>query len=114
MCCCITCSAKSTASKGVWGHAVGGMGAITQAMAQEARGRGVEIDTDCEVARVCVDNRGALGVQLADGRVIEARCVVSNLNPKLLYLKLIDERELDADFVCSASATTNAARRPSA
>jgi phytoene dehydrogenase-like protein len=85
--------------KGVWGHAVGGMGAITQAMAQEARERGVEIDTDCEVARVCVDIRGVRGVQLADGRIIEARCVVSNLNPKLLYLQLIDESALDAEFV---------------
>src|SRR5450759_931624 len=73
--------------RGVWGHAIGGMGAITQAMAQEARNLGVEINTDCEVAKVCVDGRGAQGVQLADGRVIDAHCVVSNLNPKLLYLK---------------------------
>jgi len=85
--------------RGVWGHAVGGMGAITQAMAQEARSRGVEIDTGCEVVQVCVDNRGTQGVQLADGRVIEARCVVSNLNPRLLYLRLIDESVLDAEFV---------------
>jgi len=85
--------------KGVWGHAVGGMGAITQAMAQEARRRGVEIDTGCEVDQVCVDHRGAQGVQLADGRVIEARCVVSNLNPRLLYLRLIDESALDAEFL---------------
>ena len=85
--------------RGVWGHAVGGMGAITQAMAREARSRGVEIDTDCEVVQVCVDNRGTQGVQLRDGRVIEARCVVSNLNPRLLYLRLIDENVLDAEFV---------------
>ena len=85
--------------RGVWGHAVGGMGAITQAMAKEAGRRGVEIDTDCEVVRVCIDGRGAQGVPLADGRVIEARCVVSNLNPKLLYLRLIDESALDADFM---------------
>ena len=85
--------------RGVWGHAVGGMGAITQAMAQEARSRGVEIDTECEVVQVCVDNRGTQGVRLADGRVIEARCVVSNLNPRLLYLRLIDESVLDAEFV---------------
>ncbi|HSN41046.1 MAG TPA: NAD(P)/FAD-dependent oxidoreductase [Burkholderiales bacterium] len=85
--------------RGVWGHAVGGMGAITQAMAQEARGRGVEIDTDCEVIKVCVDDRGTQGVQLADGRVINARCVVSNVNPKLLYLKLIGEGMLDAEFM---------------
>lgn len=85
--------------RGVWGHALGGMGAITQAMAREAEQRGVEIETGCEVIKVCVDGRGVQGVQLADGRVIEARCVVSNLNPRLLYLRLIEESLLDADFV---------------
>jgi phytoene dehydrogenase-like protein len=85
--------------RGVWGHALGGMGAITQAMAREAEQRGVEIETGCEVIKVCVDSRGVQGVQLADGRVIEARCVVSNLNPRLLYLRLIEESLLEADFV---------------
>ena len=84
--------------RGVWGHAVGGMGAITQAMAAEARARGVHIDTGAEVINVCVDSRGAQGVQLKDGRVIEARCVAANVNPKLLYLQLIDAPALDADF----------------
>jgi len=84
--------------RGVWGHAIGGMGAITQAMAAEARARGVHIDTGAEVVNVCVDSRGAQGVQLKDGRVMEARCVVANVNPKLLYLKLIDAPALDADF----------------
>ena len=37
--------------KGVWGHAIGGMGAITQAMARAARGHGVEIDTRRRRAR---------------------------------------------------------------
>lgn len=85
--------------KGVWGHAVGGMGAITQAMAAEARARGIEITTGAEVAQIAVANSTARAAVLADGTEIEARCVVSNLNPKLLYLKLIAERELDADFV---------------
>ncbi|MFZ9561196.1 MAG: phytoene desaturase family protein [Burkholderiales bacterium] len=84
--------------RGVWGHAVGGMGAITQAMAAEARARGVHIDTGAEVVNVCVDSRGAQGVQLKDGRVIEARCVAANVNPKLLYLQLIDAPALDIDF----------------
>ena len=84
--------------RGVWGHAIGGMGAITQAMAAEARSRGVHIDTGAEVVNVCVDSRGAQGVQLKDGRVMEARCVVANVNPKLLYLKLIDAPVLDHDF----------------
>ena len=84
--------------RGVWGHAMGGMGAITQAMAAEARARGVHIDTGAEVVNVCVDSRGAQGVQLKDGRVIEARCVAANVNPKLLYLQLINAQALDADF----------------
>jgi phytoene dehydrogenase-like protein len=84
--------------RGIWGHAIGGMGAITQAMAAEARTRGVHIDTGAEVVNVCVDSRGAQGVQLKDGRVMEARCVVANVNPKLLYLNLIDAPVLDIDF----------------
>jgi len=85
--------------QGAWGHAIGGMGAITQAMAAEARARGVEIISDAEVVRVNVEQGVARGVTLADGRAIAARCVVSNLNPKLLYLKLIEASALDKDFV---------------
>ena len=85
--------------RGVWGHAIGGMGAITQAMVAEALDRGVYIDTDAAVVNVCVDSRGAQGVQLKDGRVIEARCVVANVNPKLLYLDLIDAPALEPEFL---------------
>jgi phytoene dehydrogenase-like protein len=85
--------------RGVWGHAIGGMGAITQAMVAEALDRGVYIDTDAAVVNVCVDSRGAQGVQLQDGRVIEARCVVANVNPKLLYLDLIDAPALEPEFL---------------
>ncbi len=85
--------------RGVWGHAIGGMGAITQAMRKEAERRGVEIITGCEVANVCVDMRGAQGVQLTDGRVIEGRCVVSGVNPKMLYTQLVPQHALDADFL---------------
>ncbi len=85
--------------RGAWGHAMGGMGSITQAMAREAERRGVEITTSCEVVKVCVDDRGAQGVQLSDGRVMEAKCVVANVNPKLLFLKLMDENTLEAEFL---------------
>lgn len=85
--------------RGAWGHAVGGMGAITQAMAKEAQRRGVEITTGCEVAKVCVDGRGAQGVQLANGGMVDARCVVANVDPRLLFLKLVDENVLDPDFL---------------
>ena len=75
---------------GIWGHAIGGMGAITQAMAKEAVARGVEISTDCAVNTVLIENSIAVGVQLKNGETLRAKRVVSNLNPKLLFGKLID------------------------
>src|SRR5467141_530889 len=70
--------------RGTWGHAIGGMGAITQAMGAEAESRGVEISVDAEVAQVRVHGGRVLGVTLADGTELDARCVASNLNPRLL------------------------------
>ena len=84
--------------RGLWGHALGGMGAITQAMAREAVGRGVEIFTDRAVARVQTRTGSAVGIVLADGTEIGAQRVVANVNPKLLYLRMIDAASLDADF----------------
>jgi phytoene dehydrogenase-like protein len=84
--------------RGTWGHARGGMGAITQAMAREAQGRGVTIFTDSPVSRVTVRDGRATGIALADGTEIAAARVVANVDPKLLYLRLIDESSLDADF----------------
>lgn len=82
---------------GTWGHAVGGMGAITQAMRCECEARGVAIETDAEVHRVRVEGGRAVGVELGDGRMLRARTVVSNLNPKLLYTKLVAREHLDDD-----------------
>jgi phytoene dehydrogenase-like protein len=82
---------------GVWGHAIGGMGAITQAMAKECAARGVRIDTDAEVAQVLVKGGRAVGVALADGTEILASMVVSNVNPKLLYQRLVPQNALDED-----------------
>jgi phytoene dehydrogenase-like protein len=84
--------------RGQWGHAVGGMGAITQAMAAEARVRGVALFTGAAVARVRTRDGRAWGIVLADGTEIAARRVVANVNPKLLYQQLIDPDALDADF----------------
>ena len=84
--------------RGQWGHAMGGMGAITQAMAREARGRGVAIFTDSPVVRVTTRGVRATGIVLADGAEITAPRVVANVDPKLLYLRLIEASALDADF----------------
>ena len=92
------CFGEVNGRRGAWGHAVGGMGSITQAMAAEARRRGVELVTDAAVARVLVRAGRACGVVLADGSEITARSVVSNLNPKLLYRDLVPQESLDPEF----------------
>jgi phytoene dehydrogenase-like protein len=78
--------------KGVWGHAIGGMGAITQAMRKEAGSRGVEIRTGAGVARIVEREGRAAGVVLDDGSEITARCVVSNAHPRALLALLPDSR----------------------
>jgi phytoene dehydrogenase-like protein len=84
--------------KGAWGHAIGGMGAITQAMANCARARGAEIRVDAAVREVVVEGGRAVGAVTESGEAIYASAVVSNLNPRLLYLNLLDPRALPAEF----------------
>jgi phytoene dehydrogenase-like protein len=84
--------------KGVWGHAIGGMGAITQAMAKCAQSRGVQIEIDNPVREVLVEKGRAVGAITERGERYRASAVVSNLNPKLLYQKLIDPAALPAEF----------------
>jgi phytoene dehydrogenase-like protein len=85
--------------RSTWGHAIGGMGAITQAMAKECVARGVQIETDAGVARVLVRDGRATGVVLEDGRELRAPTIVSNLNPKLLYHRLFDRSDLPQEVV---------------
>jgi phytoene dehydrogenase-like protein len=76
--------------KGTWGHAIGGMGAITQAMRRQAESLGVEIRTGVGVTRILSKGGRATGVALDDGTEVAAKCVVSNAHPRLL-LKLLDD-----------------------
>src|SRR3954465_12642922 len=85
--------------KGVWGHAIGGMGAITQAMARAARDRGVVIDTDAGVREVIVEGGRAIGVILDNGETLRARYIASSVNPKLLYTQLIPSGALAPEFL---------------
>ena len=84
--------------KGSWGHAIGGMGAITQAMAKACAALGVDIRTDAPVKEVIVEGGSAVGVATEAGEVFRARMIASNLNPKLLFLKLVDKAVLPDDF----------------
>ena len=83
---------------GVWGHALGGMGAITQAMASEARRLGVTLETDAPVRRILSTGDRATGIELEDGRVVEAAAIAANLGPKPLFLGLLADAQLPAEF----------------
>ncbi len=90
--------------RGQWGHALGGMGAITQAMAKACEARGVTIRTRAGVARVLVKAGRAAGVELDAGEVIEGRRVAANVNPRLLFQRLVDAR--------TSTPTSSRASRP--
>jgi phytoene dehydrogenase-like protein len=83
---------------GVWGHAVGGMGAVTQAMARAAEARGVVIRTGARVASLVVQDGKAAGVQLVTGERMAARAVAANVPPKLLFRDLVPEGAIDPEL----------------
>ena len=84
--------------KGAWGHAIGGMGAITQAMARACVAEGVEIHTGAAVREVIAEKGRAAGVVTEAGQTIRAGTIVANLHPKLLFERMVDPALLDADF----------------
>jgi phytoene dehydrogenase-like protein len=79
--------------------AVGGMGAVTQAMAAAAQQAGAEIRSGAEVIEVRVKDGVAGGVVLSTGDEISARAIISNADPKRTLLKLVDPAHLSPDFV---------------
>ncbi len=84
--------------QGFYGHVIGGMGSITQALASACRAAGVEIITSAPVARVDVRDGQARGVYLEDGSEISAKIVLSNADPKRTFLGLVEAAQLPEDF----------------
>ncbi len=84
--------------KGAWGHARGGMGAISDAMAAACAENGVSIRTGETVGEILIEKGKAIGVVTAKGERVMARAVAGNLNPKLLFQNLVDADLLPADF----------------
>ena len=89
---------EANGKRGQWGHARGGMGAITAAMAKECVARGVVMRTNAAVERVIVTGGRATGVELGSGEIVAARRVVANVTPKLLFERLVAPEHLPADF----------------
>lgn len=77
--------------RGAWGHAIGGMGAISRAMAKAGEERGVRIRTGARVAELSLQDGRACGVVLDTGEVITARAIAANVPPKLLFRDLVPQ-----------------------
>ena len=84
---------------GGWGFVKGGMGAITQAIAQSGQRFGLEIKTDSPIAKVLTEEGRATGVVTEKGDSYHAPIVASNLDAKTLMLRFVDRAQLPADFV---------------
>ena len=84
--------------KGMWGHSVGGMGAITRYMAEACVEAGVEISLESPVAKVLVDGKRAVGVRLESGEEIAADVIAANVGPALLYQQLVAEYDQPPAF----------------
>lgn len=85
--------------QGFSGHVIGGMGAISDAMANACRSVGVTFLTSAAVERIVSDNGRATGIRLSNGDEYAAEIVVSNADPKRTFLKLVEPSELDPDFI---------------
>jgi phytoene dehydrogenase-like protein len=92
------CFGEVNGKRGAWGHAVGGMGAITQAMARSAQARGAAIRTSAPVARLSTADGKAVGVVLQSGEEIAARAVVAGIPPKLLFRDFVPEGAITSEL----------------
>ncbi len=92
------CFGEVNGRLGVWGHAIGGMGAISNAIATAAREAGVVIRTNAPVREVIVRDGRAAGLLLEGGEVLEARMVAANVGPKLLFRDLLPEDAVEPDL----------------
>lgn len=84
-----------------WGFQKGGTGGVAEAIASSARALGVDIECNITVEKVKIVNGEAKGVILSDGVEMNAKTIVSGLDPKLTFLKLVDEGELPTDLTDS-------------
>ena len=85
--------------RGVWGYVRGGMGALSNAIASAAKERGAEIKVNAPVSRILVRDGRATGVALANGDELHADKVVSGVDAHVTFLRLMERKDLPADFV---------------
>jgi len=87
--------------RGLWGFVRGGMGAVSEAIAASAKAKGAAIRTGASVSKILVRSGRAYAVVLDTGEEIEAAVIASNLDPKVTFLRLLEESALDPDFLAA-------------
>ena len=85
-------------SHGTYDLPAGGMGAVSEALAQAARRHGAEIRTASPVARIIVENGRVTGVETESGEAIASWTVVSNADPKTTIMSLLGSRHVETGF----------------
>jgi phytoene dehydrogenase-like protein len=93
------CMGGVNGHRGLWGFVRGGMGAVSNAIADSARSSGVVIRTNAAVSKILVRDGRARGVVLADGEEVIARIVASNLDPRRTFLDSMDAADLPSEFL---------------
>jgi phytoene dehydrogenase-like protein len=93
------CMGGVNGHRGLWGFVRGGMGAVSNAIADSARSSGVIIRTNASVSKILVRDGRARGVVLADGEEVIARIVASNLDPRRTFLDSMDAADLPSEFL---------------
>jgi phytoene dehydrogenase-like protein len=86
----------ATGVRGLWGFVRGGMGSVSEAIAQSARSHGATVKTGAPVSRILLSDGRANGVALSNGDELRARIVISSADPKVTFLKLIERSDLDS------------------
>jgi phytoene dehydrogenase-like protein len=92
------CMGGVAGKRGLWGFVRGGMGAVSNAIAAAAQNNGATIRLNAPVERILIREGKARGVVLGGGEEIEASVVVSNLDPHVTFLRLLEARDLDPEF----------------
>ena len=77
---------------------VGGMGSISDELAQVARESGVTIRTGMPVRRIVIDNGRVAGVETESGERFDSMTVISNADPKKTIMELVGARHVETGF----------------
>lgn len=91
-------SGNNPGSAGTISVPVGGMGAITQALASAAVKAGADVRISSPVRRILMDGMQVSGVELQDGEQLAASTVISNLDIRTTMMGLLGARHLEAGF----------------